>query len=107
MASNRYIFTSWAREDLDSILTYIFRVLGNPPAAKDFYNHVFKHLENLCSYPECFPLIENEFVKREDIRKIPIDNYVLYYTYDKEKSIISVLRIVYARRDIDEILKRF
>ncbi len=105
MASSRYIFTNKAIEDLDSILGYIYGVLCNPKAAKDFYDDVFKSLDNLTSYPESFPLVDNEFISRKDVRKLPIDNYVLYYTYDSKKAIISVLRIVYARRDIDELLK--
>lgn len=107
MGSSRYQFTNKAKEDLDMIINYISNNLCNPSAAKSFFEHLFDYLDNLCLFPESCPLVENEFIKRKDIRKSVIDNYILYYFYDKDDSIIFVLRIVYGKMSINEILKTF
>ena len=105
MDSKNYQFTSKANEDLDEILNYFSNELSSPMAAKNFFVHIFESLDRLCLFPESCPLVDNEFIKRKDIRKSVIDNYILYYIYDKENSLIIVLRIVYGRRDINKILK--
>ena len=56
-------------------------------------------------FPESCTLVENEFVKRKDIRKSVIDHFLMYYVYDTDSSAIIVLRLVYGRRDLNEILK--
>ena len=39
------------------------------------------------------------------IRKKVVGNYLLYYRADKERKTVWLLRIVYGRRDMDEVLK--
>lgn len=50
-------------------------------------------------------LVPNEFVLGPVIRKKIVNNYILYYTVDKEKKIIWVLRIVYGSRNQDEVMR--
>ena len=104
MDSNHYEFTLKASEDLDEILNYISKDLCNQEAAKKFFNHLFADLDRLCLFPESCPLVDNEFIKRKDIRKSVIDNYLLYYSYDKEKALITILRIVYGKRNVFDII---
>ena len=54
-----------------------------------------------------YPTISNEFIKRTDIRKVNIKNYVMYYVCDKEHENIIILRVVYNKRDLKLTLKQF
>ena len=105
MVFNHCKLTEKAYEDLVSNLNYIPNNLGNPAAAKRFFDHVFNSLDKLCLFPMSYPTVDSEFIKRKDLRKLIIDNFLAYKTYDAANSTVSVLRIVYGRRDILEVLR--
>ena len=48
----------------------------------------------------------NEFLQIENVRKKLVGNYIMYYLLDIEENIIYILRIVYGKRNLDEILKK-
>lgn len=50
-------------------------------------------------------LAVNEFVPNGEIRKKLAGNYVMYYLPDFAEKVIFILRIVYGRRNTDEILR--
>ena len=47
---------------------------------------------------QCIP------AKKDHSEKV-VGNYLLYYRADKERKTVWLLRIVYGRRDMDEVLK--
>lgn len=102
---SKYIFTETAKNDLDSIMEYISNKLCNYSAAKDLFNHIFKTINNITSYPSSYPLVENEYIRNKYTRKAVINNYNLYYVV--EKDIIKIVRIIYNKRDISEIINNF
>lgn len=105
MVSNHYEFTKKAEEDLDSILNYIAMELSNPSSAKLFFDQVFNDLDRLCSFPKSCPVVNNDFLKINNIRKLIINNFLLYYIFDESNLKIIVLRIVYGKRNNNEIFK--
>ncbi len=50
-------------------------------------------------------LAVNEFVPNGEIRKKLAGNYIMYYLPDFAEKVIFILRIVYGRRNTDEILR--
>ena len=102
-ADYSFSFTDIAASDLDAALEYISCELSKPTAAQSF----LKKLENAISTIRSFPFsgspVENPFVRRREIRKIMVGNYVLYYLPDQMKRSIVILRIVYGHRDRDSI----
>lgn len=100
-----FFFTDTAVTDLEETLNYISAELSSPAAANNF---ILK-LETAVSAIRKFPLsgspVENPYVKRNDIRKTLVGNYVLYYIPDQEKHQIVILRIVYGQRDREQIEK--
>ena len=67
--------------------------------AKSLYDQLIKIIQHLCEMPRIGHIVDNEFDRRDDVRWLPIDNYILYYVIDDEEKIINVLRVVSARRD--------
>ena len=105
MVSNDYSFTRHANDDLDEILSYISFSLANPKAAKDFFDHVFATIDRLCLFPKSCQIVENSHIRRNDVRKAIVDNYNLYYVYESQKCTVFILRIVYGKRNVAEIMK--
>lgn len=38
------------------------------------------------------------------IRSFPVRNYLIFYSIDLDKEIVYILRVLYAKRNIDKIL---
>ena len=100
-----YRLTQKAESDLDGIVSYIAVELSNPPAASDFVNKLQENIEEARNFPESGSLIYNDFLQAENVRKKLVGHYIMYYLPDTGEKIIYILRIVYSKRNMDEILK--
>ena len=106
MSSNyRYHFTKKAEADLGEILSYISVELSNPEAAASFLKDLLAVIASICSVPKIGSIVENEFLPDKEIRKSLVGNYVLYYLPDTEEKSIYILRILYGRRNLDELVR--
>ena len=92
-----------ARSDLEEILDYISNSLLNPNAAKDLLNDFDDAFERICVFPQSCPVIHNEFFKYKGIRKLLVNNYIVFYRIVDE--IIQIIRIMYARKNYIRLLK--
>ena len=100
-----YRLTRRAEKELDDILDYIGNKLDNAKAAAKLMEDIGRCMEMACVFPEGGALVTNAFLPRKIIRKKVVGNYLLYYRADKEQKTVWLLRIVYGRRDMDEVLK--
>ncbi len=100
-----YRLTGKAEADLDGILSYMAVQLSNPRAAAAFLEKLQDAISEACSFPESGSLVDNEFLPCKTIRKKQIGNYILYYFPDEKAETIYILRILYGRRNLDEILR--
>lgn len=101
-----YQLTQKADADLDGIVGYIAVELAHPTAASDFMDKLQAAIEEARSFPESGSLVINEFVPNIEVRKKQVDNYIMYYLPDSDEKMIFILRIVYGRRNTDEILRQ-
>ena len=107
MASKfRYRLTKRAESDLDGIVSYIAVELANSQAASDFVDKLQDNIEEAIVFSESGFLVDNEFLQVENARKKLVGNYIMYYLPDTEEKVIYILRIVYGKRNMDEILKK-
>ena len=51
-------------------------------------------------------LYKMNFLQAENMQKKLVGNYIMYYLSDEKEKIIYILRIVYGKRNMDEILKK-
>ena len=101
-----YRFTSKAEQDLDEILHYITYTLCSPLSAKNLSKKIFEHINTVRMFPESGAIVENEFLTvAVTVRKIIVDNYIVYYTVSKQDNAIIIIRIVYGKRNLDEIMR--
>lgn len=100
-----YRLTNRAEFDLDEIVSYIAIELANPQAASNFVDVLQNNIEEARAFPESGSLVHNEFLQVKNVRKKLVGNYIMYYLPDTGERIIYILRIVYGKRNMDEILK--
>lgn len=100
-----YNFTEKAERDFDEILRYISFDLANPIAAQNLGRKIFEKIDIVRSFPESCAIVENEFLSDKTVRKLLVDNYIIYYKANHDKKIITIIRIVYGKRNLDEIIK--
>lgn len=106
MASEyRYQLTQKAAADLDDIASYMSVELSNPKAASNFMEKLAQTIQETVAFPMSGTLVNNEFVPDVGVRKKVIGNYLMYYLPDPEQKIIYIIRLVYGRRNMDEILR--
>lgn len=98
--------TQKAEMDLDHIVSYIAVELSNPKAATDFMDKLQGVIDEACEFPQSGSPVDNEFLPINEIRKKIVGNYVLYYFPEDSEKVILVLRVVYGKRNMNEILKR-
>lgn len=104
MENNKYqlnIFP-WARLDMEQIFNYIAVELCNPTAAIGLINDFEKALENVCTFPEKCPFINNEYVKDKSLRKLVVNNYIAFYRIRDNE--IQVVRVLYGMRNYETLL---
>ena len=101
MVSNSFAYrlSVTAESDIDEIVGYIALKLKNSVAAKSLYDELIKKLQYLCDMPKIGHIVDNELNRRDDVRWLPVNNYILYYVINDEDRIINVLRVVSARRN--------
>lgn len=104
MENNKYqlnIFP-WARLDMEQIFNYIAVELCNPTAAIGLINDFEKAFENVCTFPEKCPFINNEYVKDKSLRKLVVNNYIAFYRIRDNE--IQVVRVLYGMRNYETLL---
>lgn len=94
-----------ALKDLDGIVNYISEGLSNQKAAKDLFNKFKTSINDLALFPESSQALENEYIYKK-IRKKSVGNYLILYTIDYDKNMIYIIRIIYAKMNITEIIKK-
>jgi toxin ParE1/3/4 len=100
-----YRFTEKAEQDFDEILRYISFDLVNPIAAQNLGRKVFEKIDIVRTFPDSGALVDNEYLADKMVRKLPVDNYVIYYKAHYDEKVITIIRIVYGKRNLDEMLK--
>ena len=87
--------------DLRSIYEYITFELLSPDYAAGQLERLEKHIIGLGEFPEKFRLYEKEPWHSRGLRVMPVDNYLVFYIPDRDAGIVTVIRVMYAGRDVD------
>ena len=86
-----------AKQDLIEIKQYIKYNLQEPEIAQKLILKIRKEISTLKNNPEIYTIIDDDIIKKLEIRKLMIDNYIVFYRI-KNNNIQSV-RIMYGRRN--------
>ena len=93
-----------ADSDLREIFEYIAFELQSPENASGQIDRLEDQILSLHTMPERYRKYEKEPWKSRGLRILPVDNYVVLYILDSDKKVVTILRVMYAGRDIDNQL---
>lgn len=93
-----------ADSDLRGIFEYISFELQSPENASGQLDRLEEQILSLDTMPERYRKYEKEPWKSRGLRVLPVDNYVVLYIPDSDKKVVTILRVMYAGRDIDNQL---
>ena len=93
-----------ADSDLRGIFEYIAFELQSPENAIGQLDRLEEQILNLDTMPERYRKYEKEPWKSRGFRVLPVDNYVVLYIPDSDKKVVTILRVMYAGRGIDNQL---
>lgn len=93
-----------ADSDLRGIFEYIAFELKSPKNASGQLDRLEGQILSLNMMPERYRRYEKEPWKSRGLRVLPVDNYVVLYIPDHDKKVVTILRVMYARHDIDNQL---
>lgn len=98
------IITEQADVDLRGIYEYIAFELLAPDNATGQLARIEESIVALEQFPEKFRCYEKEPWYSRGIRVMPVDNFLVFYISDKEAGTVTVIRVMFAGRDVDNQL---
>lgn len=90
-----------AGADLRGIFEYIAFELQSMQNAKGQLERLEEIIMGLEQLPERYRQYDQEPWFSQGLRIMPVDNYCVFYTPDAQKSIVTIIRVIYGGRDIE------
>ena len=97
-------YSTKAINDLRDIYSYIAFNLQAPETAAKMVRRIRNSIKELDFMPERNPTLDWEPWNSLNTQKMRVGNYIVFYIVDSEKSSVSIVRIVYGKRDIAKAL---
>jgi toxin ParE1/3/4 len=93
------ITTRRALSDMDKIHLYIAAELYAPQAADNLIDEMEQRINELATMPKRYALVVDERLARLGIRKIPVNNYLVFYRVNEQTRRVTVVRVLYGAMD--------
>ena len=94
-----------ARRDMIEIVRYISQELQNPTAADQLAMELIEAGDSIPKFPYANPAFIPIRPLKHEYRKLLVQNYFMFYWVDEVKKLVTVARVVYARRDYKRLLE--
>ncbi len=99
--------TEQAEEDLRGIYEYIAFDLLSPDNAIVQLNRLEESIFSLEEFPKKFRCYGKEPWYSRGLRVMPVDHYAVFYIPDEDAAIVTIVRVMYAGREVDKQLKQY
>lgn len=99
MDNYKVIIAANAERDLSDILSYISDTLFEPSSAKRICQTIKAQILSLSEMPQRFGLVAEEPYESMGVRKVSVENYIIFYLVNEKKKEVLVLRVLYNRRE--------
>ncbi len=97
------VYSPQAKDDLKEIYSYIAFTLLVPDTAEGQVGRIRKEIRSLDFMPFRNPVVDWEPWKSMEMHKLPVDNFVVFYTVDKSAMTVTIILIVYGGRYISSL----
>ncbi len=99
------LISNQAKEDLRGIYAYIAYQLLSPAVAKKLLLKLEETIKSLETFPmRCHVMFDNPW-KDRGFRVLQVDNYLLIYSVEEKLHEVTIIRVLYAKRDIPKALE--
>lgn len=93
-----------ALDDLREIYSYIADELLVPDVAVAQVGRIRKIVRSLDFMPARFALVGWEPWHSLEMHQLPVDNFIVYYLVDDKEKTVTIVRIFYGGRDVENII---
>lgn len=100
------VLTEQADSDLRGIYEYIAFTLLEPKVAASHLERIESAILSLAELPNRFGVFEQEPWNSRGLRQMPMDNFSVFYIPKDEVKMVTIIRVMYNGRDIDEQPKK-
>ena len=90
-------YSKESKEDLIGIKQYIKYNLQEPETANKLISKIRKSIKTLKENPEIYAIIDDDIIRKLEIRKLIVDNYIIFYRIKNDS--IEIVRIMYGSRN--------
>lgn len=89
----KVLFSKEAKKDFDEISSSLNSGLRN-----DFFLKIKEFIDQVCLFPNIFPIYENEQFVKNNIRRCAAIFYNIFYLVDEQNSLIYIVKIFHQNR---------
>lgn len=93
-----------ARQDMVDIARYIAQELKNPIAAEKLALELIEAGNSILMFPYGNPAHRPIRPLKHEYRKILVVNYQMFYWIDENKKLVTIARVIYAKRKPEGLL---
>lgn len=90
-------YSKQSKQDLIEIKKYIKDNLQEPQIAKNLIEKIRREINYLKENPQVCAIIDEDIIRRLEVRKLIVDNYIVFYRIKNDN--IQIVRIMYGRRN--------
>ncbi|MCQ2010943.1 type II toxin-antitoxin system RelE/ParE family toxin [Sporolactobacillus sp. STSJ-5] len=104
MSTYKLMMSIPAVNDLQEISRYIAKELQEPETAEKLIARFKRTVMSLSELPTRYPCVTDRYLASLGIRRIVVDHYLVFYLIHKEKRVVSIIRILYGKRNWEHLL---
>lgn len=98
-------FLPIAKEDIDNIIYYISYNLKNITASSKLRDLFMSSLDYIIEFPYGNSVYQIKGKSKYEYRSYRVKNFLMFYIINEEEKLITIVRVLYQRMDIDNILE--
>lgn len=94
-----------ARQDMVEIVRYLSQELCNPSAAEQLALELIEAGDRIPVFPYANPACIPIRPLKHEYRKLLVRNYLMFYWVDEAKKLVTVARVIHAKRAHERLLE--
>ncbi len=98
-------FLPIAKKDIDDIIYYVSKNLKNRTAAINLSKEFIKGANDILNFPYGLSEYKSKYKLNNVYRSIKVKNFLMFYTINEKDRIITIVRVLYQKMDINHILE--
>ena len=101
----RIEFLPSSKKDIDNIIYYISHNLKNVTASKKLRDLFMSSFNNILEFPYGCSVYKPIGVLKNEYRSYRVKNFLIFYTINDKENLITIVRVLYQKMDISNILE--